>query len=213
VQSDPLIRQIRKVANSAAPAASNLGKFLRSTDRHDGFRKLLSFAYRAAGAFNAFDDLGHFGRAFLLITNCNDYETTNLLFDCIAKFKEPVETTSKADKRDRKNRRDDRDQPDTEQEDERGEQDEGSAESAPEPATPGDEPAEPDPVEPGEPPLETEPQGPSTPTTPEPEGAEPGIGVAPSSASASRADMRALLDFLIGDEVRRDRADRRGKRG
>ena len=92
VRSDSLIRQIRKLANSAAPATSELAKFLRSTRRHNGFENLLQFAYQATGAFNAFDDLGHFGRAFLLITNCNDYVTDQLLFDCIANFKEPTET-------------------------------------------------------------------------------------------------------------------------
>jgi phospholipid/cholesterol/gamma-HCH transport system substrate-binding protein len=215
VQSDPLIRQIRKLANSAAPAASNLGKFLRSTDRHGGFENLLRFAYQATGAFNAFDDLGHFSRAFLLITNCNDYVIDQILFDCIANFREPTTTEAKQDDKGKRQGRDDqRDEQGTDQEDESDDQDEGSVDSAPEPATPGDEPTEPGP-DPDAPPLETEPQVPTTPTTPEPDGTDPDVGVAPSSASASRAQMRdarALLDFLIGDEGHRERGERRGKR-
>ena len=77
VASDPVIRQIRKLAQlGGAPATRNLAKFLRSTcARPTASRTCCSFVYQATGAFNGFDDFGHFVRAFLLITNCNDYVT------------------------------------------------------------------------------------------------------------------------------------------
>jgi ABC-type transporter Mla subunit MlaD len=203
VQSDPLIRQVRKLANSAAPATKNLAKFLRSTRRHNGFENLLEFAYKAAGTFNAFDNLGHFGRAFLLITNCNDYETTNLLFDCIANFKEPVATTKTKQDGDGKRKQDDRYKPGAE--DREDENDGGSVDAAPEPSGPSDEPTEPEttPEDEEAPPLETDPSGPTTPVPTTPEGEEPGVGVTPASAANSRVamrDARELLDFLIGSD-------------
>ncbi len=200
VQSDPLIRQIRKLAKSAAPATSSLAKLLRSFDRHNGFKNLLRFVYRGVGSFNGFDDLGHFTRAFLLITNCNDYETTTILIDCSANFREPVETTSKTDE-ERSQRPDER-QPDPEQEPPADQTDDGSVEAEPGPAAP--QPTTPAPDEGGAqaPPLETDPTTPTTPTTPAeptPEGTTPGLGVAPSTnGRAEMRDARDLLEFLIG---------------
>jgi ABC-type transporter Mla subunit MlaD len=203
VASDSLIRQVRKLANSAAPATSNLGKFLRSTDRHDGFRNLLRFAYQGTGAFNAFDDLGHFGRAFLLITNCNDYETTTLLIDCVANFEQAVSTPAKADDQDRRRRGDRRDarpgRPGA------AGDEPGSVESDPQPSSPTEPPA-PEPSPEGEPPppLETEPSTPTTPVPTTPEEGDPDVGVTPNSASskASMRDARELLEFLIGADGR-----------
>jgi ABC-type transporter Mla subunit MlaD len=205
VGSDSLIRQIRKLANSAAPATGTLAKFLRSTNRHGGFEDLLQFAYQATGAFNAFDNLGHFGRASLLITNCNDYETTNLLFDCIANFKEPVAPAAKAERK--SNRERDERQPTPDQQQPGDDDQQGSVESEPEPSAPETTVPEPGSDEPVVPPLETEPSAPTAP--PLPEGTPPGVGVAPNSAGrAEIRDARKLLEFLIGSEDR----DRKGKR-
>ncbi|HEY8001513.1 MAG: MlaD family protein [Vicinamibacteria bacterium] len=199
VKSDPLIKQIRKLAKSGAPATSNLSKFLRSLDQHGGFKNLLRFVYRAVGAFNAFDDFGHFARAFLLITNCNDYETTTLLIDCVANFKAPLETTAKAGqgKKGHKHERG------TQQgaEGGNGQGGQGSVQTEPSPA-PGEQPAPPE-TSPGDdvvPPLETDPTTPTTPTEPAPDDTNPpDVGVTPtSSGRAQMRDARSLLDFLIG---------------
>ena len=106
VDSDPVIKQVRGLAKSAAPAASNLAALLRSFDSKDGFRNLLRFVYRGVGAFNGFDNLGHFARAFLLITNCNDYVTAPQT-GCIANFLPPTEETASApaERPDRKQKR------------------------------------------------------------------------------------------------------------
>ena len=58
VKSDSLIKQIRKLSKSAAPAASNLSALLHSFDKRGGFKNILKFVYRAAGAFNGFDAVG-----------------------------------------------------------------------------------------------------------------------------------------------------------
>jgi hypothetical protein len=209
VKSDPLIRQIRSVAKSGAPATSDLGRFLRSLDRHGGFKSLLQFVYQGVGATNAFDNLGHFARAFLLITNCNDYETTQLLIDCVANFKEPIETTTA--------KRADRRRPDAGGGDERrpdasppAGDEEGSVEADPAPS--GDEQAPPPDASPDAepPPLETEPGIPTTPAEPPPDQTAPDVEVTPSATGrAQLRDARKLLDFLVGSSERR--RDRGGK--
>ena len=203
VQSDPLIRQIRSVAKSGAPATTKLGKFLRSLDRHGGFQSLLEFVYQAVGATNAFDNLGHFARAFLLITNCNDYETTTLLIDCVANFKAP---TSKAKQKDadRGRRHDARDDKPHRDEQAPAPQDEGSVETEPAPSD-GGQTTPPDAAPDADvPPLETEPGTPTTPSEPPPTETTPDVEVSPTARG--RAQLRAtrsLLDFLIGPSQRR----------
>ncbi len=210
VKSDPLIRQLRSVAKSGAPATSQLGRFLRSLDRHGGFQSLLEFVYQAVGATNAFDNLGHFARAFLLITNCNDYETTTLLIDCVANFKPPIETTTKRADRRRQDAR--RDEPGRERSAPPQAGDEpGSVNTQPEPS--GGQPSPPPDAAPdaGAPPLETEPSTPTTPSEPAPDQAEPDVTVTPSANGRTQMrDTRKLLDFLIGSSERR--RHRGGKR-
>lgn len=87
VKSDPLIRQLRGFARSAGPAFSSLSRFLVSFDERGGVKNLLKLIWRGAGTTNAFDDLGHFARAALLVTNCNDYATAPQS-GCIANFLE-----------------------------------------------------------------------------------------------------------------------------
>jgi ABC-type transporter Mla subunit MlaD len=203
VKSDPLIKQIRKLSNSAAPATTNLSKLLRSFDTHGGYKNLLRFVYRATGTFNGFDNIGHSLRAFLLVTNCNDYETTTLLIDCSANFRPPIVTpTTKADKQHRHNRA--QRPPDNRQHgnDNGG----GSVETAPAPAGPQQTSPQQGGAEPT-PPLQTDPSTPTTPTTPTeptPPSTEPGVGVAPTAnGRAQMRDARHLLDFLIGSSQHR----------
>ncbi len=211
VGSDPLIRQIRKLAKSAAPATQNLSAFLSSLDERGGFKNLLRFAYRGVGSFNGFDNLGHYARAFLLITNCNDYVTAPQS-GCIANFLPPTtdETTAKTEKPQRKAKPANRHGGGARKPSgHRG----GGVESQPSPASPGTTTTPTTPDQSGgfsAPPLQTEP-GPSgtttTPTTPQAPSA-PNLGATPQAQSASQAqstpqkqmrDAQLLLDFLIGE--------------
>jgi ABC-type transporter Mla subunit MlaD len=212
VASDPVIQEIRSVANSGKPAATNTHRLLRSLDRKDGFRNVLRFVYRGAGSFNAFDNLGHIARAFLLITNCNDYVSAPQT-GCIANFLPPTDTESSSAKgkrkrgHDNKRRRDGRSSA--------LEIEPGATEPAPESPNVVPETGEAQPV----PEAETEPET-TTPTTPVPtvpeSPATPGEeSTAPDPASASEParmrDVAVLLDFLVGDgEGKADRG-RRGK--
>jgi len=72
--SDPVIRQVRGLAESAKPATQNLAKFLTSFRETDGYQTLMELIYNSAGSVNAFDDFGHFLRALLPVNNCVDYE-------------------------------------------------------------------------------------------------------------------------------------------
>ena len=85
--ADPVIRDLRRLGRSGDDPAKDLSKLLRTLRKGDGFENLLRFVYRGAGTFNGFDSLGHFLRAFLLITNCNDYVTAPQT-GCIANFLE-----------------------------------------------------------------------------------------------------------------------------
>jgi ABC-type transporter Mla subunit MlaD len=209
VKSDPLIKQVRKLSKSAAPAASNLSALLRSFDKRGGFKNILKFVYRAAGAFNGFDALGHYLRAFLLITNCNDYVTAPQT-GCIANFLPPTESTTaklKADKTKRPERRNA--QAPNEQRQEGGGNGGGDTQTEPgpragepqqQPTTPDDGGTAPE----QQPPLNTEPTPQTTPETPEgdqPDTGEPGVGVTPGAAPRIQKmrDARALMDFLVGE--------------
>jgi hypothetical protein len=214
VDSDPVIRQLRTLAISAAPAAKNLDRFLRSMRNNDGFRNLLRFVYRATGSFNAFDDLGHFARAFLLITNCNDYVTAPQT-GCIANFIQAAEEDTESDaarKGERRNRRDENEGRDRRREPEREDQ-------------PGQDPGAdlvPE-IEGGE--IEpTDPETTPVPETPSPEApadpgpgnelpAEPGTESSPavSGSSLRMRDARLLLDMLMG-EPSGGKRDRRAAR-
>jgi phospholipid/cholesterol/gamma-HCH transport system substrate-binding protein len=200
VGSDPVIKQVRGFANSAAPAATDLAQLLRSFDKKDGFRNLLRFVYRATGAFNGFDNLGHFARAFLLITNCNDYVTAPQS-GCIANFLPPTETTETTTKQ--REHPDQRDKRRPKQPDTGGDRGQGTAgnETAPQAEPPATAPSQtaPGQTAPGE---STTPAAPAEPSAPgQTDEATPGVAELPrgDAPGARLGATRALLDFLIGD--------------
>jgi phospholipid/cholesterol/gamma-HCH transport system substrate-binding protein len=209
VASDPVIRNVRKLARSAAAPSKDLSKFLRTLRKGDGFRNLLRSVYRATGSFNGFDSFGHFLRAVLLITNCNDYVVAPQS-GCIANFLQAT-TTSAADL---------------------GEQSKDGAPRRERSATLGDATAEggaqseaaPGPsFDSGEatgPPPEAESGATGEPATPPEAGVAPEADAAPEADGATAPDTRAgrlrmddaqmLLDFLIGDQhAKRDRGGSR----
>jgi phospholipid/cholesterol/gamma-HCH transport system substrate-binding protein len=83
--SDPVIRQISKLARTTGPGAKALRTLFRSLRRSGGVDQLMAFIFNAANGFNGFDEFGHFMRAQLLVTNCVDY-VINPITGCSAKF-------------------------------------------------------------------------------------------------------------------------------
>jgi phospholipid/cholesterol/gamma-HCH transport system substrate-binding protein len=212
IQSDPVIRQIRGIADAGEPATRNLAQTLSTLRRTDGFRHLMETLFGISGSVNAFDSFGHFLRALIPVNNCFDYTSIEQA-GCSAKF---VHTSARATARTaarvalRALRRANRPEADrAEPERRRG------AAAAPEsglapvsPAVPGD-PSEglEAPAEPGADTGNLPPASGTTPAEPSEPGAQAG---APSAGDATRgtASMRAtkdLLDFLIGE-----RGGRRG---
>jgi phospholipid/cholesterol/gamma-HCH transport system substrate-binding protein len=86
VASDPVIKDVRDLANAAQPGAKQLNRLLSSLERGicvqrdtvtgqcmretDGFRSLMDFIFNTSASVNGFDEFGHYLRTFALITNC-----------------------------------------------------------------------------------------------------------------------------------------------
>jgi phospholipid/cholesterol/gamma-HCH transport system substrate-binding protein len=182
VASDPVIKDVRNLARSAKPGASQLNKLLSSLSDTDGFRQLMDFIFNTSAAVNGFDRYGHYLRTFALITNCTQILSVPVS-GCSANFtgEEEAGTASvtqrldqlgAAEKRQRK--------PGREQ---------GTLTPQPEEATPTRPPAPPEPAAPQPPPEQEKGEGHDE-LTPVPQ--------ASSSRRSVRAG-RALLRFLMED--------------
>ena len=74
VASDPVIGQVRNLAESGEPTTRNLRKLLVSLRKTEGFRYIAEVLFNTSGSVNAFDQYGHFLRALLPLNNCVGYE-------------------------------------------------------------------------------------------------------------------------------------------
>lgn len=72
--SDPLLVDLRTLGERTKPAAAGLRDLLASLRETGGTERLMDFLFYTVGATNGFDSYGHFLRALLIVTNCNDYE-------------------------------------------------------------------------------------------------------------------------------------------
>jgi hypothetical protein len=207
--SDPVIRQVRGLAKSGAPATKNLAKFLTSWRKTKGFQYLLRTIFGLSGSLNAFDQYGHFLRGLVPLQNCFDYTSTPQS-GCSAKFPGSLDTTSKIALADDQKRpkRAKRDEPERRSEadgEKPGEEVESSASPAPgspSAPTPPTAPAEPDTEVAPAPDVDAAPRDPDAAT--ESQG-EVGTGSGPRLRAA-----RNILDFLIGETPQKRRGG--GKR-
>jgi ABC-type transporter Mla subunit MlaD len=196
VDSDPVIRQIRGLAESGQPAATNLRRLLASMRKTEGFRYLAELFFNGAGTVNAFDSYGHFLRTLLPLNNCVVYEEI-VEPGCGATFYKPEVVFPGAKRRADK-------------------QAEGALEQALRAlgdalAPAGQSSGGRVPEAPVQPPIEEtpEPVAPATPPAEQPapvpeSGAQPPAesGVAPEPTSARRlGPIRDLLDYLVGPET------------
>jgi phospholipid/cholesterol/gamma-HCH transport system substrate-binding protein len=97
VQSDPILRKVRDLAQRTKPGAKSLARLLVSLKATGGFKKLLEFLYNTTGGINGFDQYGHFLRASLKITTCTTLVTTTTL-GCEANWGEGSSSTTSAAK-------------------------------------------------------------------------------------------------------------------
>ncbi len=182
--SDPVIRQVRGLAKSGKPAATNLRKLLASLRKTDGFEELTKLVFNAAGAVNPFDSYGHFLRGLLPTNNCVDFDVIAEA-SCSSNFLGAVSSSVAGVERDQERRRE-RDRGGAETEDGNPEQQPSGGTGPKLEVTPETEDAEP--AEPAEPEIEPAPLVPET---------APQAGTADAAAGRLRA-ARELLDFLIG---------------
>lgn len=91
--AEPGIARLGRAARASAPGARSLDRLLTSLRSNGGFEHLLELVYNASGAFNGYDELGHFLRAELLVSNCVDYVTAPLS-GCGANFTGPARASS-----------------------------------------------------------------------------------------------------------------------
>jgi phospholipid/cholesterol/gamma-HCH transport system substrate-binding protein len=93
--SIPVIRDVRTLAKSGKPVATNLKRLLKSLRTNDAFQRITQLIFFTTGSVNAFDQYGHFLRALLPPNNCVDYEITPEA-GCDANFNRPTTTAAPA---------------------------------------------------------------------------------------------------------------------
>ncbi len=86
--SDDVINALRKLGESATPGNKALNKLLKTFRKTNGIKYLMDFVLNTSNAFNGFDNLGHYLRAQLQITNCVEYVITPTT-GCDARFVDP----------------------------------------------------------------------------------------------------------------------------
>jgi phospholipid/cholesterol/gamma-HCH transport system substrate-binding protein len=83
--ADPIIQELGDLAESSRPAATNLRALLRTLRKTGGYEEVMRFLFFTVGSTNGYDQYGHFLRAILTNSNCNDYQV-RLIFGCDANF-------------------------------------------------------------------------------------------------------------------------------
>ncbi|HET7443577.1 MAG TPA: MlaD family protein [Solirubrobacterales bacterium] len=73
-QTDPVVRKATELATTGVSPTTELAKLFTDINRTGGWTGLVELIYNSAGAFNGFDQYGHFGRTLVTLTNCLEYE-------------------------------------------------------------------------------------------------------------------------------------------
>ncbi len=81
----PLDRQLQRLGNQAAPAATLLDRLTASLDKSGAFAQLMALLFYGTSATNGFDSLGHYARDELLVGDCTAYATSPVS-GCSANF-------------------------------------------------------------------------------------------------------------------------------
>jgi len=89
-EADPVVRKAATLAKSGVVPTSELANLLVSLKKTGGWDGLTELIYNTAGAFNGFDQYGHFGRTLVTLTNCVNYEPARVgASGCVANFHGP----------------------------------------------------------------------------------------------------------------------------
>jgi phospholipid/cholesterol/gamma-HCH transport system substrate-binding protein len=87
--SKPVLDQLATLGDKTGPLATDLSALLDTFTRTQGWSYLMDFIYNTTGSINGYDAYGHFQRAVLQITVCQDYEVRPAS-GCQALFQKPV---------------------------------------------------------------------------------------------------------------------------
>lgn len=72
-KADPVVRKAVTLSKSGVVPTSELSKLLVDLRQTGGWSGLAELIYNTAGAFNGFDQYGHFGRTLVTLTTCVEY--------------------------------------------------------------------------------------------------------------------------------------------
>lgn len=76
VEADPIVRKTTELAKSGVVPTRELAKLTTNIKQTGGWDSLVELIYNSSAALNGFDQYGHFGRTFVTLTNCTDYEAS-----------------------------------------------------------------------------------------------------------------------------------------
>jgi len=95
IEARPLIRDLGRLGEEAAPVAVNLDELTKSLEDSDSLKRLNDVLYSGALVLNGFDGLGHYLRTALLTNVCSTYAVT-FSSGCAATFFDPSAESSAA---------------------------------------------------------------------------------------------------------------------
>ena len=88
IEARPLIRDLGRLGEEAAPVAVNLDELTKSLESTDALKRLNDVLYSGALVVNGFDGLGHYLRTALLTNVCSTYAVA-FSSGCAATFYDP----------------------------------------------------------------------------------------------------------------------------
>jgi phospholipid/cholesterol/gamma-HCH transport system substrate-binding protein len=89
-EADPIIRKTTELSKSGVKPTNELAKATTSLQKTGGWSGLVELIYNSSGAFNGFDQYGHFGRTYVTLSNCLNYVSGNQGGSgCVSRFNGP----------------------------------------------------------------------------------------------------------------------------
>jgi phospholipid/cholesterol/gamma-HCH transport system substrate-binding protein len=85
VATIPLAKQLNGLGTQAVPSATELDTLTASLDKTGAIQQLMAVLFNGTNAANGFDNLGHYVRDELLVSDCTGY-AINPVPGCSAKF-------------------------------------------------------------------------------------------------------------------------------
>ncbi len=76
-QATPVVKKASKLAKTGVVPARELAALFGSLEETKGWQRLNELIYNSTGAFNGFDQYGHYGRALVTLSNCLNYVPTS----------------------------------------------------------------------------------------------------------------------------------------